>query len=431
MPRGVILLALAATILTPVGLARAGDPPPPSGRELFERKWPTTEQNTGPGDGLGPMYNSRSCVGCHDRGGIGGAGRNEHNVDLLTVIDTGNAAQGANASRVAKLAKQIHPAFASAATITIHRFGTEAEYDPYRSNLLALRDGAQLRLTTESGGLNKVRIQRGVRGKKPVLEVGQLVLQRSQRNTPSLFGAGMIDHVSDDAMKQFAAGQPEALRGRVAGRFGWRGQTTSLLDFVQGACANELGLQTPQHAQSPDPTQPEYLNGGADMTPEELGAMVSFVEGLPAPPRLQPVNKQDAAAQFRGAALFTSIQCANCHAPNLGEVKGLYSDLLVHDMGESLSDPVGSPSLGNSSSTFPGAPYYGASSAELARLWRTPPLWGVRDSGPYLHDGRAATLEIAIRLHDGQGKQAAKKFQSLERTQREDVLAFVKSLGAP
>ncbi len=40
----------------------------------------------------------------------------------------------------------------------------------------------------------------------------------------------------------------------------------------------------------------------------------------------------------------------------------------------------------------------------LQREWKTPPLWGVRDSGPYLHDGRAITIEEAIEWHGGESE---------------------------
>ena len=63
--------------------------------------------------------------------------------------------------------------------------------------------------------------------------------------------------------------------------------------------------------------------------------------------------------------------------------------------------------------------------------WRTPPLWGFRDSGPYLHDGRAQTLEQAVAMHGGQGAASALKFFELSPKERLQVEAFLKSLVAP
>ena len=67
----------------------------------------------------------------------------------------------------------------------------------------------------------------------------------------------------------------------------------------------------------------------------------------------------------------------------------------------------------------------------LQREWRTPPLWGVADSAPYLHDGRAATLDAAIRWHGGEATQAATNYRSLAADDRKKVIAFLKSLRAP
>ena len=65
------------------------------------------------------------------------------------------------------------------------------------------------------------------------------------------------------------------------------------------------------------------------------------------------------------------------------------------------------------------------------REWRTPPLWGVRESAPYLHDGRAGTLEQAIALHGGQGQRMADAYFQLPQAGRAELLAFLKSLVAP
>jgi CxxC motif-containing protein (DUF1111 family) len=63
--------------------------------------------------------------------------------------------------------------------------------------------------------------------------------------------------------------------------------------------------------------------------------------------------------------------------------------------------------------------------------WRTPPLWGVRDSAPYLHDGRAATIEQAVALHGGEAQKTAQRFFSLAPEERLQVMTFLKSLVAP
>ena len=63
--------------------------------------------------------------------------------------------------------------------------------------------------------------------------------------------------------------------------------------------------------------------------------------------------------------------------------------------------------------------------------WRTAPLWGFRDSGPYLHDGRADTIDQAVALHGGEATTIASKYFSLSPRERRQVEAFLKSLTAP
>ena len=63
--------------------------------------------------------------------------------------------------------------------------------------------------------------------------------------------------------------------------------------------------------------------------------------------------------------------------------------------------------------------------------WRTPPLWGVADSGPYMHDGRAASLTDAIKLHGGQGQRSANRFARLGTNDQRRLIGFLRTLRAP
>ena len=67
----------------------------------------------------------------------------------------------------------------------------------------------------------------------------------------------------------------------------------------------------------------------------------------------------------------------------------------------------------------------------LRREWKTPPLWGVRDFAPYLHDGRAKTLVQAIAAHGGEAEKSAKKFAGLDFVQRSHLVMFLNSLAGP
>jgi CxxC motif-containing protein (DUF1111 family) len=166
----------------------------------------------------------------------------------------------------------------------------------------------------------------------------------------------------------------------------------------------------------------------------------------------KPASKEEADILSAGAKQFAAVGCADCHAAQLGSVAGIYSDLLLHDMGPELGDS------GNYGVFVPDAPEEeqqdeavpsltqapnGPPMAQLTKAqrektlgalrqeWRTPPLWGVRDSGPYLHDGRAETLEQAIAFHGGEAANSAKAFFMLGPQERAQVITFLKSLTAP
>ncbi len=151
------------------------------------------------------------------------------------------------------------------------------------------------------------------------------------------------------------------------------------------------------------------------------------------PPRLRPIIED--RAEPWGYSVFEKIGCAACHIPRLGGINGLYSDLLLHDMGDSLGDAA----------TYYGVPSSTDGQGEIARNrdraresrvpalaseWRTPPLWGVADSAPYLHDGRARTIHQAIEEHGGEARETVARYGKLGRGERIALLRFLRSLTA-
>ena len=155
------------------------------------------------------------------------------------------------------------------------------------------------------------------------------------------------------------------------------------------------------------------------MDQDECNLLIDYVRSLPVPVATKPADDKIVSQIKAGEATFKTIGCASCHLPKLGEVEGIFSDLLLHDMGLSSAIPTRTPSSpvnhqgravpepADPDRTRPGT---GTASA---REWRTPPLWGLRDSGPYLHDGRAARIAEAITMHGGQGATAARRFADL------------------
>src|SRR5207253_11500358 len=171
--------------------------------------------------------------------------------------------------------------------------------------------------------------------------------------------------------------------------------------------------------------RPDYQAPALDLTQDQCDQLTAFCASLPRPVERVPEGPSQPEQTQAGKKLFTTVGCADCHTPNLGPVEGLYSDLLLHRMGQDL---VGGGSYNDPPNPKPdGKPGDGPAPGE----WRTPPLWGVADSAPYLHDGRAKTLEDAVRQHGGQAAGAAQRFARLGRADQERLLAFLGTLRAP
>ncbi len=286
----------------------------------------------------------------------------------------------------------------------------------------------------------------------------------AQRNPIPFFGVGLIAQLSadeiisredpDDKDGDGISGRAHLLAGRDTtddgvidtydvGRFGVKAQTTSIEGFIRGPLYNHLGITSDplteeqrarlpidssaqgldetasilhgsmlrQYAQAVAPTGPncdidEVLD--PELNPELLFDLVSASMLMAA-----PLFDEDTPQIVRGRALFDESGCADCHAPRLQGPRGpipVYSDLLLHDMGPGLDD---------------GLEFGEAETSEF----RTQPLWGVAATGPYLHDGRAVTLEEAIMWHGGEGARSRIAYSSLSPEGKEDLLEFLLSLG--
>src|SRR5699024_5511194 len=111
--------------------------------ELFTRTWKFDDDASPAGDGLGPMFNGRSCVECHNQGGIGGAGAAKHDVEMLVLVPPQTPSAEFRATFGGKVAK-IHPALLLSGrarpSITLHKFGRNQAYDNWRHVLSMLVD---------------------------------------------------------------------------------------------------------------------------------------------------------------------------------------------------------------------------------------------------------------------------------------------------
>jgi CxxC motif-containing protein (DUF1111 family) len=390
-----------------------------AGYELFHHQWKAGEGKdplSPDGDGLGPVFNATSCVACHNQGGSGGGGSLANNVTTFSMrVGSQKPREG-----------------------VVHAFAI----DGFKETLRDVHPELPARSHPDLAELVPARNSSGAVGAARLIPMPAGVVI-SQVNPPALFGSGLIDAVPDRIL--IAAEKSERLKwgnaptgknelpvGRVArlpdgriGKFGWKAQTASLGEFVQAACANELGLGNPNQPQPTPLSKPDYKPRGLDLTQEQCDQITAYVASLDTPTERTPVDLKDQADATAGKKLFGTIGCADCHTPNLGSVEGIYSDLLLHRMSVEM---VGAGAYYEKVVPVPdSAPGDGPAASE----WRTPPLWGVADSAPYMHDGRAATLEEAIKLHGGQAKRSATRFGELPEAQQRQLIAFLKTLRAP
>ena len=404
-----------------------------AGRHLFLHEWTPNDPLAARGDGLGPVFNANSCVACHQKGGIGGSGSLEHNVTVFT-----------------------HPPIAGAGPAhgVIHQFAVDAASQETLQNV-ALRFPKKSRpsladlvaLNPPQGNTSAKPATKAVTDEKKGA-IDDLFAQQidvGQRNTPALFGASIIDAIPDEAILanernqrlklglfalsggDMPAGRAAKLSHKRIGKFGWKANIGNLSEFVRIACANELGLGNPLQAQPASLSQPGYRPRGLDLTDQQCDQMTAFIASLPRPQEIIPSSPAEAGRAAAGKKHFKQIGCANCHTPDLAEAQGIYSDLLVHQMGEGLG---GGGSYGEDPPESASQPDLDGGSTSPSE-WRTPPLWGVADSAPYLHDGRAATLAEAIKLHSGQAATSATRFAGLSSVQQEELISFLNTLRAP
>lgn len=214
--------------------------------------------------------------------------------------------------------------------------------------------------------------------------------------------------------------------------FGWKGAQSRLRRMVGEAARLHFGVG--------GPTDPDGDGARREIEEGALTAGAVYLEMLEAPVILPPSDPALFVRWGHGQALFGDVGCAGCHVPALhldqrtwverpdgslglemnlladGDApRGddnvrLFSDLRRHDMGPTLADPSDNPD--------------GVPRTEFL----TRPLWGVGDTSPYLHDGRAPTLDGAIRAHDGEARGAADAYAALEVTAQADLRIYLLSL---
>ena len=381
-----------------------------SGFSFFRSPWVAAPASTTARDGLGPLFNSHSCEGCHRNGGRGKSLLDDpHSLATVVRISVADSDDGH---------PKPHPRYG-------HQFQTQATY----------AGGAEASISMQS-------VAYGTSLRKPLLRVEtpqaaerQTDWLLSARVAPPLIGLGLLEAIAEDRLLAYAdaedqdgdgiSGRPHwrpSASGPRLGRFGWKALHASVAAQTGGAFRDDIGITNPLSPSSvcsalqadcqrqPDGNDAEE---GVEIPAKLFDLVVHFVAHIP-PPKAGPLT--DAVRQ--GRRTFERIGCGACHVPSHDTDAGRiwpYTDLLLHDLGEELADhrPEGDAT---------------------GREWRTPPLWGlgtmakVAGHRTLLHDGRARNADEAIRWHGGEAAEARRRYRSLTAERRKELLAFLNAI---
>ena len=372
------------------------------GRRIFHADFVDGENFSG-----GPLFTKRACIDCHindGRGGAPGTGDKEgYIIKVRNADDTGP-----------------HPVYGS---------------------------------TLDPSSVAGVEPEGDVNASGQLVNVSESVSSYGVRIAPPLIGIGLLEAIDDSTIEGFAARNggrvarvnSEVKGANAIGRYGWKASVATIDEQVGSAYRNDMGVTNylfPSH----DLTTSQVdaigrTSPGAEISRAEMDVVTSYIRSLAVPMRRHP--EVQSAEQFNtnirgrdaktivdsdvlaGEQAFNNAGCADCHIPEIRtgnssphiQFRNItirpFTDLLLHDMGPELAGT--------------------AEDHASATEWRTPPLWGIRlteqtigqGNAGYMHDGRAKTLDEAIRLHGG---EAAASRDAYLRGNREAILLYLKTL---
>jgi CxxC motif-containing protein (DUF1111 family) len=416
------------------GATTAGDPLPgltTNERKFFDSGLADFSSTETVADGLGPRMNLDSCSGCHAQPAIGGTSPALNPQIAFASKDGGT-------DRV--------PSFISAnGPVREARFVRNPD---------GTADGGVHALFTLTGRTGTTGCNLAQPDFATALATNNVIF----RIPTPVFGAGLIEQIPDDTIRANADNNSSEksslgisgranlfIPGRVSGvpntngndgtitRFGWKAQNKSLMIFSGEAYNVEMGITNETFQQERDETPScQFASVPNDTSNFEAATPVEHASGVErfsnfqrflAPPPPSLISPGGATSIARGKAQFSNTGCALCHTPSLKtgnstiaalryQTANLYSDLLVHDMGDGLADGVTQGTAG-------------------PREFRSAPLWGLGKRIFFLHDGRTADLVVAIRAHASSGSEAnavVTRFNGLPESSKQDLLNFLRSL---
>jgi CxxC motif-containing protein (DUF1111 family) len=350
--------------------------------------------------GLGPVFNARACVECHQNPVSGGASQ-------FTELRVGHRDANGN----------------------------------FVNPIVPINDGAD-----QIAGRSIVNDRAVVPEAQEHVPVTEDI--RALRAALNTLGDGFVEAIDDSTLLAIAERQPEISAGRIrgeaikvpvleatgesrVGRFGWKDQHSSLLSFIGDAYLNEMGVTN--RLRPKDTTTVGKLTADPEDVPDNLGLadidhFAQFIRGTKVPPRDAALAKT--ASALAGEHLFTSIGCSTCHVSSIttaapgtiinggtfvvpealgNKIIHSYSDFLLHDIetGDGIVQ---------------------AGPQDTANKLRTAPLWGLRMRPRFMHDLRSLTLQGAIERHEGEAEHVIRRFRELSDADKQQIISFLESL---
>lgn len=449
--------------LPAANLPRSQRPDFHAGKALARQPWIKAPTATDARDGLGPVYNARTCLSCHINGGRGPVPADSETPLFAAFVrisipghDTveGSVAEPVYGHQIQGQSISLSHQLRSSTESTSPTEDPEAPPEAYvyvnwQTKSVTYPDGQQQQLRHPQLSFER-------------LGYGELhpQLMTSLRAAPALHGVGLLELIPETAINHLADPDDtngDGISGRrnqvwdfstghiVPGRFGWKANRADLHIVTAGAFNGDVGITNPMFPEQPCTDAqlrckktPDGNNAeGVELPEHLLQLVINFTRNLGVPTRKGRAYSPSSSNPEEplpddflsdGRALFYQIGCDSCHTPSyttavaeapnshLGEqIIWPYTDLLLHDMGPDLAD---------------NRPDYEASGSE----WRTPPLWGiglsqrVNGHANLLHDGRARSIEEAILWHGGEASGSQQSFMTLKKTQRSELIKFVESL---
>lgn len=412
------------------------------GNGLFRKLWVSSPSSTLASDGLGPLYNARSCQRCHIKDGRGHPPENadDNAISIFLRVSIPAPPEAAQMDIHDYIATLPDPTYGTQLQdFAVQGHPAEYRFDvTYTEELITLADGVQVSLrhpTYRAADL----------GYGPLHPDAML----SPRVAPQMIGLGLLEAIP--AADILAGADPYDLDGNgisgrpnvvwsvefdqpMLGRFGLKAGSPTIREQSASAFAGDIGISTPLFpagAGECTAEQTSCLNAihgdgddrGTELDAEGLDLVTFYSRNLGVPAR----RNLDDPQVLLGKQVFYETGCTGCHTPSFVthrledqpaqsfQLIWPYTDMLLHDMGPGLAD---------------NRPEARATGTE----WRTPPLWGIglteQVSGHsyFLHDGRARSLLEAVLWHGGEAQAQRDAVIDMTTENRDALIAFLESL---